>query len=78
MTEQTPEIDQEWVCRFVTPPDLHMTPGTVLRDAEGRYWLVRDDGQTAVGTNGGVLVDLRRGEPIFRPELTAEEESNDD
>lgn len=42
-------------------------PGTVLRDDHGSYWMVRNDGETAVGTNGGVMVDLTRGEPIFSP-----------
>lgn len=48
-------------------------PGTVLIDSDGRYWLVRDDGETAAGTNGGVMVDLRRGEPISRPVETGSE-----
>ena len=46
---------------------LRYVPGTLLRDKAGCYWMVRDDGQTAAGTNGGVMVDLRRGEPVFSP-----------
>lgn len=61
----TAEEDVAWTSRFITPPDMHLTPGTVLRDAAGLHWMVRDDGQTAVGTNGGVMVDLRRGEVVF-------------
>lgn len=43
-------------------------PGTVLCDAAGNYWLVRDDGRAAYGTNGGVMVDLTRGKPVYEPD----------
>lgn len=51
-----------------SPQKTKYEPGTLLQDKAGHYWLVRDDGQTAAGTNGGVMVDLRRGEPVYSPE----------
>jgi hypothetical protein len=53
---------------YVTPDDLSYAPGSILLDAQGHYWMVRDDGKTAAGTNGGVMVDLRRGECVYSPE----------
>ena len=58
--------DESWA----TPDDLCYAPGTLLRDSTGSFWMVRDDGKTAVGTNGGIMVDLRRGERVFLPYVT--------